>query len=267
MPTLEHFSTVAPSLSRRARRRVWVTALLDLVFPPFCPVCQRRLGEGRRDPLCGSCWDALERIAPPYCRVCGLPFSHLSPAEASPAPGGGHLCGRCRRRPPPFAYARSAARYGEVVREAVHAFKFGGRRALAAPLGDLLAEMDMASLPIEAPDLLAPVPLHPRRERERGFNQALLLARRVGRAWRLPVRSDVLVRTIATRPQTELAAEARRANVRDAFALRRPELAAGRHVVLVDDILTTGSTVTACALRLKEAGASAVGVLTVARAI
>ncbi len=164
-------------------------------------------------------------------------------------------------------YARAAVRYGEVARQAVHAFKFGRRRALAAPLAALLTETGPDGLPAGAPGLLTPVPLHPRRERERGFNQALLLARRIGRAWRVPVCADVLVRTVATRPQTELTAQARRANVGRAFSLRRPELVAGRHVVLVDDVFTTGSTVTACARCLRDGGASAVGVLTVARAV
>jgi len=166
-----------------------------------------------------------------------------------------------------FSYARSAASYGEVAREALHAFKFGGCRALAAPLGDLLAALGVASLPEASPDVLVPVPLHPARERERGFNQSLLLARRLGHAWRLPVRADVLARTIATPPQAELDAQARRANVRGAFALRRPDLVAGRHVIVVDDIFTTGSTVTACVQRLRRGGARTVGVLTVARAI
>jgi ComF family protein len=154
-----------------------------------------------------------------------------------------------------------------VAREAVHAFKFGGQRALARPLGDLLAALKTADLPVDAVDLLVPVPLHPRRERERGFNQSLLLARRIGRIWTVPVRSDVLVRASATRPQAELTADARRTNVRDAFALRRPEQVRGRHVVLVDDILTTGSTASACARCLKEGGAASVGVLTVTRAL
>ena len=106
----------------------------------------------------------------------------------------------------------------------------------------------MASrLPAGVPDLLVPVPLHPRRERERGFNQASLLARRVGVAWGVPVRADVLIRAVATPSQTELDAPARRANVRGAFRLRRPELIAGRHVLLVDDILTTGATLSECA--------------------
>ena len=175
-------------------------------------------------------------------------------------------CGPCRSQPPAFTYARSAAGYEDPLREALRAFKFAGRRALAAPLADLIIEMGPSCLPVAAPDLLVPVPLHPRRERERGFNQALLLARRLSRGWNVPVRADVLIRVAATRPQTDLTAAERRANVRHAFALRRPDLVTGRHVVIVDDILTTGSTASACALRLREAGAAVVGVITVARA-
>jgi len=250
VPSLEHVAAVGlPEPAWRA----WTGALLDLVFPPFCPVCQGRLGEGRRDPLCGRCWRSLERIAGPVCRVCGLSMT---------VPG---ICGACRRRRPLFAYARAATRYGETAREALHAFKFAGKRSLAAPLAELLAELGPAALPAGPPDLIVPVPLHPRRERERGFNQALLLARRVGRAWNLPVRSDVLRRTAATPPQTELGVEARRANVRGAFALRRPELVAGRHIMVVDDVFTTGATVGECARCLRQAGAATVGILTVAR--
>ena len=153
------------------------------------------------------------------------------------------------------------------MREALHAFKFRGRRALAAPLGALLVEAMDGRLPMGGPALLVPVPLHPRRERERGFNQASLLARRLGRAWRVPVRDDVLVRAVATPSQTELDAKARRANVRDAFRLRRPDLVAGRHVLLVDDILTTGATLSECARSLRGGGAAVVGALTVARVV
>jgi len=176
------------------------------------------------------------------------------------------MCGRCLHRLPPFTYARAAVRYGEVAREAVHVFKFRGRRALALPLGDLIVEMAPAELPMGMPDLLVPVPLHPRRERERGFNQAFLLADRVGRAWRVPLYADLLVRTVATRPQTELSAGARQANVRGAFALRRPEAVRGRHVALIDDVMTTGATLIACTRCLRAGGASTVGILTVARA-
>ncbi len=213
------------------------------------------LGTGRRDPLCGACWEGLERIRPPWCRCCGIPI------------GIEGLCGVCRRRRPRFAYARAAARYGGLVREAIHAFKFGGRRGLAEPLGELVAGIGLSALPGAAPDLLVPVPLHRRRERERGYNQALLLSRCLERTWGIPVKADVLVRRGPTVPQADLDAPARRRNVRGAFAVTTPETILGCHVVLVDDVLTTGATAGECARCLTRAGASVVGVLTIARTV
>jgi len=263
VPPVEYATAVAPPAAPPSPWREWVTALVDLLLPPVCPVCRSRLGPGRRDPLCGTCWAALDRIAAPVCRLCGIPFARFAPAPADV----GHLCAACRRRRPPFAYARAAARYGDVAREAIHAFKFGQRRSLAAPLGDLLAETGVASLPAERVDLLLPVPLHPRRERERGFNQATLLARRLGQRWDRPVASGVLIRRVATSPQTALAADERRGNVRGAFTVARPEAIRGRDVLLIDDIMTTGATAGECATCLRRAGAASVGVLTVARVI
>jgi ComF family protein len=253
MPRLEHVAPVAPRETEAWRQ--WVTAVLDLVFPPLCPVCDGILGADRRDPLCGACWEGFERIAPPWCRCCGAPL------------GIEGLCGACRRRRPRFAYARAAVLYGDLVREAIHAFKFGGRRGLATPLGDLLAGLGLSALPGAVPDALVPVPLHPRRARERGYDQALLLARRLERACGVPVVADALLRAVPTQPQTDLDASARSRNVRDAFAVSRPERITGRHVVLVDDVLTTGATAGECARTLYGAGATAVGVLTVARAL
>jgi ComF family protein len=245
--------------------RVGLTALIDLLLPPFCAVCEAPLAEGRRDPLCGACWASIQRVTPPLCAACGLDIGRdraRPPLETAPVA----RCGPCRTRPPAFDYARSAARYDDVVREALHSFKFGGRRALASPLAALIAEAGVASLPVAAPDLIVPVPLFPGRERARGFNHADLLARCVGRAWNVPVHRGVLSRVVDTRAQTDLTGRERRRNVRDAFRVRRPETVAGRHVIVVDDILTTGSTVSACAHALRRAGAAAVGVLTVARA-
>ena len=258
---------IAPAIPAPPAWRVGLTALVDLLLPPFCAVCDAPLRDGRRDPLCGACWGTIERVTPPLCAVCGLEIGRYrttpTPADEPPPVA---RCGPCRTRPPAFTYARSAARYDDVVREALHAFKFGGRRALAGPLADLIAETGLASLPVAAPELLVPVPLFPGRERARGFNQSALLARRVGRAWGVPAHRDVLVRAVDTRAQTELTGRERRQNVRGAFRVRRPDTVAGRHVIVVDDILTTGSTAGACALALRHAGATTVGVLTVARA-
>jgi ComF family protein len=270
-------ASVAPlALGRSREWSDWLIAALDLVFPPFCPVCRDRLGAGRRDPLCGACWQAIPRIGPPLCQICGLPLPRAlgaglerGPAQVPRPPGDldvGRRCGPCRSRPPGYAYARAAAPFGEVLREALHAFKFGGKRAVVRPLGDLLAEAGAAWPPARGADLLVPVPLHPDRQRQRGFNQAALLTERLGRLWGVALAAHALVRTAPTPAQTGLSGEDRRRNVRGAFAVPRPATVAGRSVLLVDDVLTTGATADACARALRGAGAAEVGVLTVARA-
>lgn len=243
-------------------------AALDLVFPALCPVCQTTLGADRRDPLCGPCWHAIARLGRPRCHVCGaapplaMTVDDGSPASelASPA----RPCPTCMADPPPYDYARSAAIFEGPLREALHAFKFSGKRALARPLGDLAAEHCVATLAEEI-DAVVPVPLALGRERARGFNQAELLAQRVARRLGVPARPRWLVRVRATRPQSDLAAAERRANVRGAF--RAGPAVAGRHVLVVDDVLTTGATLGECARALRDGGARRVGVLTVARVL
>jgi ComF family protein len=236
-------------------------AALDLVFPALCPVCEAMLGVGRRDPLCGTCWAAITRLGAPTCGVCGAAPPTRAPL-AAPAPRIVRTCATCAASPPPYDYARSAALYAGELRDALHAFKFGGRRALAGPLGDLAAEQCAATLP-DRIDALIPVPLARERERERGFNQAALLARRIGRRLEVPTRPGWLARIRSTRPQSDLSAAERRANVRGAF--RASELVAGRHLLLVDDVLTTGATASACAGALLETGAREIHLLTACR--
>jgi len=236
--------------------RAWALAALDLVFPALCPVCQATLAARRRDPLCGGCWEAIRRLGPPACARCGLPF-------AAPAATG--LCGGCARERPAWDWALAAAEYEGAARDALHAFKFHGKRALARPLAALLLEQWGPALAAAAPEALIPVPLGRARERERGFNQAALVAERLGAALRVPLRPRWLVRARATQPQTDLGATERRANVRGAFAA--DTAVAGRHVALVDDVLTTGATAAECARMLKAAGAARVGVLAVARVL
>jgi ComF family protein len=233
--------------------RALAIAALDLLFPAVCPVCSARLGAGRHDPLCGTCWASFARLAPPFCATCGVPV----PSDVVVR------CAVCRAAAPAFDYARAAASYGGTLRDAVHALKFGGRRSLARPLGDLIVEHCAGAL--AAPDALVPVPLARARERERGFNQAGLLAERLGERLGVRVRSRWLVRLRATAAQSDLSAAERRANVADAFAAA--PAVAGRDVVVIDDVITTGATVAECARALHEAGARRVGVLAVARVL
>jgi ComF family protein len=195
------------------------------------------------------------------CPGCARIFAGL-PADTR--------CEECRRTPPPFEWVRAVGAYRDGLRAAVHALKFRGRVAVAAPLGALLAERGAALVGLTAADpapidAVVPVPLHPARLAERGFNQAELLAAPCARAWGRPLVTGALVRTRPTRPQTELDAAERGANVAGAFAVRRPAALAGRRVLLVDDVLTTGATARAAARALREGGAAAVGVLVLAR--
>jgi ComF family protein len=239
----------------------WFDPLLDLVFPAVCPVCAVRSDDPMHRPFCGPCWTALPVGLGPGCSVCGEPFPGLA---------GGLPCDACRRTPPPYAFARAVAPYRDGMREAIHALKYEGRPVLAAPLGRLLAEAGGPRLPAppaEWADGLVPVPLHPARLAERGFNQAELLATPCAARWRLPVLGRALIRIRPTLPQTDLTAAARRANVRDAFRVPRPSEVRGRRLLLVDDVLTTGATVGSAARALRAAGATAVGILTLARVV
>jgi ComF family protein len=254
LPALEHAASRFRPLSTAVR--AWAVAALDLVFPARCPVCEATLGAGRRDPLCGACWSGIARIEAPICARCGLPRFVFEPTAGETGP-----CPACVQTPTAFDWARAAARYEGPLREAVHRFKFGHRVALARPLAALLLEQCGAAVPAGA--VIVPVPLARDRERERGFNQAALLAERLARALHARWRPRWLARARATAPQTVLDATERRANVRGAFVASTS--AAGADVVLVDDVLTTGATAAECARALRAAGARSVGVLTVAR--
>jgi ComF family protein len=232
--------------------RAWALAALDLVFPALCPVCGATLAAGRRDPLCGACWAAVPRIGAPCCARCGAPV----------VTGEAGTCGPCAAAPPAWDWARAGAEYAGVIREAIHALKFEGRRALARPLAAVVLAQWGTAVGADVTGLV-PVPLTPARERERGFNQAALLAEALAVALQVPVRPRWLRRVRATAPQSDLGAAERQANVQGAFGAAAAT--AGRHVVVVDDVLTTGATAAACARALRAAGAVRVGVLTVAR--
>jgi ComF family protein len=174
-------------------------------------------------------------------------------------------CGRCRRGLAVFETGASLGPYEGSLRTVLHALKYGRRPRLAARLADALLASPRVTALLTPDALLVPVPLHPRRQRERGFNQSEQIARALGRRSGLPVLPRVLVRRRDTPTQTGRTAAERRHNVTGAFAARASSTLAGRTVILIDDVLTTGATVRACSAALLRAGAGAVRVLTVAR--
>jgi len=197
-------------------------------------------------------------LSMPWCPRCGLPFASPVALRESPT----HLCAACRDREPPFDRARSAVVYEGVAASAIHLMKYQRRRLLARPLGALLLPLLEELEPVDG---VIPVPLHVQRLREREFNQALVLAQVVCRARGWPLWWEGLERTRPTRAQVGLDAAERRRNVRRAFLVRKPAAVEGKRILLIDDVMTTGSTVHECARVLKRAGANHVQVVTVAR--
>jgi ComF family protein len=252
----------APSVARSGLGDV-LAAMVDLVFPTPCHTCGRPLDRARRSALCGRCWDELERVRPGGCTRCGWSFPDPATALGADRP----LCQRCREATDHFRLARAVLLYREagIARDAILLCKHAGRVALLRHLADLLAVEAPAHLRLGDWDGLVPVPLHWSRRWRRGFNQAEVLARAVGRHHSIPL-VLALVRTRRTPPQ-QGDATARRRNVRDAFAVRIPKRVAGRRLLLVDDVFTTGATANAAALALLQAGATDVGVLTLARVV
>jgi len=226
--------------------------LADLFFPPACQVCDA-LGDF---PLCSRCRAEIPLIRPPVCRKCGRPLR--GPPDLI------FTCIPCRHRRTYFSCARAAGVYEGPLRDAIHALKFGRCQALAAPLGRLMAEV-VATDPRMHADLIVPVPLHPRRLRERGFNQAELLAAEVSRYLNVPLNPGALRRVRLTDSQTALSRDDRRANVRAAFGTATS--LAARRVLLVDDVVSTGATAAECARALRRGGVDEVAVVSAALAV
>jgi ComF family protein len=247
--------------------RAWLKELgkiaVDLLFPPRCIACQ-----GHGAWLCEDCLDDIEVILPPVCAYCGLPLDGHVPPRDHPRPRqrAALVCSRCRTDPPHLDGLWAYAVHSGPLREAVRHFKYRDVRVLAAPLGKLMAQGWAVLPPADViPETIVPVPLHASRERERGYNQAALLARELSSRVRLPVVEDVLIRTRETVPQVGLDATERRTNVLHAFQCSSNGLA-GRRVLLVDDVCTSGATLEAASDALREGGVSSVWAYTLARA-
>ena len=230
-------------------------AFLTLLYPPHCSVCGGDLERGQF--LCAACNETARRIKPPFCRTCSQPFDGAIEQEFT--------CSNCAQRHFHFECAVTCFRSRGIVRELLHRFKYQGefhlRHPLAAWLADGLADARIASEKIEC---FVPVPLHPVRQRERQFNQAAALAKIMERRTGIPV-LDCLKRVRKTTTQTRFDRAERMENLLNAFKMRKNRSVEGKHLIVIDDVFTTGSTVDECARVLKNSGAKSVRVLTVAR--
>jgi ComF family protein len=224
----------------------WLWRGLDLLYPPRCVACSR-VGNW----FCAACQASVEMLPQPICPRCGRPTSN------------DRLCLQCQTNHIQLDGIRSVAIHDDALRQAIHHLKYRRRRELATPLGEMLfAYWQEVDLPA---DLVIPVPLHASRQKERGYNQAGLLARALAERAHLALNETALIRTRATAPQVGLGARERQVNVQDAFIWTGDSLD-GVRVLLIDDVCTTGATLGACALTLRQAGAESVWALTLARA-
>jgi ComF family protein len=228
--------------------------LVDVVLPPRCPGCGEIVDGDHR--FCAGCFGQLQALGPPHCACCGVPLPHDGDAAA--------LCGGCLASPPAYARARAPFAYGGPSRQLVLALKHGRRLHLARMMARAMLRV-AGDLPDDA--VIVPVPSHARRLWQRGFNQAAEIARHLARQSGRPLAVDALARIKATPSTKGLTRQARQKNVQGAFRVAHADRISGRTVILIDDVMTTGATVSACATQLLKAGARQVQVLTYARAL
>jgi ComF family protein len=248
-----------------ARRPTWLGTLCDALATVFltadCRLCDQLLLHASRVPICGECLASFRRIAGTICGTCGLPLENMAAVE-----GEDERCGRCRVHPYAFDRARSFAVYEQRLVKAILLLKFERIEPLGGYFAERLAEFARNTPEMSEADMVVPVPLHRDREKERGHNQAELLSRRLARLLGLPHRGVLLVRTKPRPDKHILTIRERWDAVRGAFATRPGSQVDNRRVLLVDDVMTTGATLDACAKALRAAGAKSVLGLTVARA-
>jgi ComF family protein len=237
-------------------------ALASVLFPAPCRICTNPLLRAGRIPICDACLASFERIADPMCDLCGRPFASPVAAQASQP-----LCRLCRAGFYAFDRARTFAIYNDALAGAILMMKYDEVTRLGNWFADRLAEL-ISSTPNEwRAEVVVPVPLHISRQRERGYNQAELIARPLAKRLGLALKPRLLVRTKPRPPQLVLSRTDHWKSVRGAYATRESSRVDNLRVLLVDDVMTTGATLDACSRGLKRAGASAVFGLTVGRVV
>ncbi len=234
----------------------YTVGFLDLIYPPRCAVCEVILVPGLYKSLCSSCISQLDWLSTPLCRICGRGFKNKS--------GGDSICGECLRKPPTYSLARSVFHYTPQLQILIHKLKFKKDLSVLPGISELISVFDMSRF--GAVDYILPVPLHIKRLRERGWNQALTLAKLFFPVNDGRLKLDWLIRKEYTVEQTTLSGTERRENLKTAFAVVPKAQLAGAVVCLIDDVLTTGTTVEECSKVLAAAGAKEILILTLARA-
>lgn len=240
-----------------------LSAALNTFLPVYCRLCGDRVLDAENGVFCPRCWESSPRVERPFCTRCGKPHQRMVALGAL----SNFPCADCRECPDRHLNrVWGAAHYEGAVSLAVKMLKFHDRPALAAPLGELMREFALREMDVNAYDVLAPVPLHRVRHRHRGYNQSELLARELSSVFIGAPLDLALQRIRPTHAQSSLAREQRAQNVRGAFAVRGDSLK-GRRVLLVDDVITTGGTISECARALKRAGAVSVEAFAAALAV
>lgn len=245
-----------PSL---AKVDTWIQAGLGWIYPDICQICLVERATKPEGYVCPECWRQVQFIRPPFCERCGLPYE----GEIS----GTFECSNCQDWELYFCHANSAVAAKSVVLEVIHRYKYQRQLWFEPFLVDLMVREALPALRREHWDWIVPVPLHSVKLREREFNQAERLANGLARACGIPLKTKLVWRTTPTLTQTLLTRQQRAANMNGAFAIRAGIELKKRKIILVDDVFTTGATTNACARVLREAGAAAVCVWTVARGL
>lgn len=238
----------------------WLDVLLGFVYPEVCQICGNEHATASEGFVGAKCWQKVRFIRPPFCERCGLPFEGDITAAFE--------CSNCLELELHFRRARSAVIADKrFMLEIIHRYKYQRALWFEPFLANLLIREAAPVLMKEGCDMIVPVPLHPAKRRERGFNQAERLARHLGRASGIPVNTRLLERIKPTETQTRLTRKKRAENVHSAFGLQRRATVDGGRFVVLDDVFTTGATTSACAKVLLSSGASDVCVWTVARGL
>jgi competence protein ComFC len=237
----------------------WLNTGLGFFYPNVCQLCENERATAKDGFVGAKCWQQVRFIRPPFCERCGLPFQGNLTTKFE--------CTNCREMELHFSSARSAVVAKTVVLEAIHRFKYQRALWFENFLADLLIREAAPSLRDQNWNFIAPVPLHSLKEREREFNQAEILARRLSVATKIPLNTKLLRRVNSTMTQTRLTKQQRAENMRGAFAIRNGVKLSSEKIILVDDVFTTGATTSACAHALKTAGAGEVCVWTAARGL